>query len=299
MDRVKGLDLYALLEVEVEADEKTIRKAYRKKALTCHPDKNPDNKEAADLFHQLSDALEVLTDESTRRAYDNVLKARKANELKNRQLDSKRRKLKEELEEREKNSKFQEIYDKKTEEEKLAREIERLRKEGSKRLQEEQELMRKQIAEEEAKRTSAKAAPTAQSATAPARIKVKWSHSSDSPYNRESLEKIFNKYGTVSGVVVNEKKGGSALVEFQDLSCAKMAVKIETGFFNQPLKIKPLFDETVTVSGLGSTKSNNSAEQNSSQTRTDTDFESLVLRKLRQEEERKRLIAQIMAEEAD
>jgi curved DNA-binding protein CbpA len=44
MDRVKDLDLYQLLEVEQDADEKTLKTAYRKKALTCHPDKNPDNK---------------------------------------------------------------------------------------------------------------------------------------------------------------------------------------------------------------------------------------------------------------
>ena len=54
MERVKGLDLYQLLEVEVAADAKTIKKAYRKKALTCHPDKNPDDKKAVELFHQLS-----------------------------------------------------------------------------------------------------------------------------------------------------------------------------------------------------------------------------------------------------
>ncbi len=40
---LKEKDLYALLEIEPDADEKTIKKAYRKKALTCHPDKNPDN----------------------------------------------------------------------------------------------------------------------------------------------------------------------------------------------------------------------------------------------------------------
>jgi DnaJ family protein C protein 17 len=43
-----------------------VKKAYRKKALLCHPDKNPENPKAAELFHQLSKALEILTDESAR-----------------------------------------------------------------------------------------------------------------------------------------------------------------------------------------------------------------------------------------
>jgi DnaJ family protein C protein 17 len=43
-----------------------VKKAYRKKALACHPDKNPDNPKAAELFHQLSKALEILTDASAR-----------------------------------------------------------------------------------------------------------------------------------------------------------------------------------------------------------------------------------------
>ena len=59
MERVKGLDLYELLGVEVTSDAKTIKKAYRKKALTCHPDKNPDDKKAIELFHQLSGELVV------------------------------------------------------------------------------------------------------------------------------------------------------------------------------------------------------------------------------------------------
>lgn len=39
-----------------------IKKAYRKKALKCHPDKNPDNPEAAAEFDQLQKILEVLLD---------------------------------------------------------------------------------------------------------------------------------------------------------------------------------------------------------------------------------------------
>ena len=100
MNKIKDLDLYLLLEVPPEAAEKDIRKAYRKKALKCHPDKTDDPK-AAEQFHQLSEALEVLTDPAARKAYDNVLKARKANELRNRQLDHKRKKLKDQLAARE------------------------------------------------------------------------------------------------------------------------------------------------------------------------------------------------------
>ena len=43
-------------------------------------------------------------------------------------------------------------------------------------------------------------------------------------YDRDSLERIFLKYGTVTGVVISEKNGGSALVEFQDIAATKMAV---------------------------------------------------------------------------
>lgn len=43
-----------------------IKKAYRKKALHCHPDKNPNNPKANELFHKLSQALEILTDISAR-----------------------------------------------------------------------------------------------------------------------------------------------------------------------------------------------------------------------------------------
>ena len=52
-----------------------------------------------------------------------------------RQLDGKRRKLKDELEQREQEARCQELYDKKSSEEKLQREIERLRKEGSQQLE--------------------------------------------------------------------------------------------------------------------------------------------------------------------
>merc|ERR1712037_838199 len=136
MERIKDLDLYLLLDLETDATEKEIKKAYRKKALKCHPDKNPDNPKAAEEFHRLSDAYEVLSDEAARKAYDTVLKARKAAEIRKRQLDSKRRKLRDELEAREKRAKddldsreaeLNQNTKAKSDEERLAEEIERLR----------------------------------------------------------------------------------------------------------------------------------------------------------------------------
>jgi len=300
MERVKGLDLYELLGVEVTSDEKTIKKAYRKKALTCHPDKNPDDKKAIELFHQLSDALEVLTDENTRKAYDNVLKARKAQEIRVRAMDAKRQKLKDKLDKGEKLHE-QEMEMKMDEEAKLAAEIERLRKEGSRQLEEEQEAMKRQMAEE----ARVKVADPANSGAA--RLKVRWDRKVVSwPYDKDNLVSIFSKYGEVTAVVVNSKKGGSALVEFANLTEAQMAAKIETGFPGNKLSIKPLWEEESAAGNPGVAKASNGNSDvidltgpQGCQGALSNDFESLVMRNMRQAEERRQLIAQMLAEEKD
>ena len=73
VDRVKNLKLYGLLGVEPDAEEKLIIEVGRKKILSVLPYKNRKNEGAEDQFQQLSDALNVLTDEKTRAAYDNLL----------------------------------------------------------------------------------------------------------------------------------------------------------------------------------------------------------------------------------
>uniref|UniRef100_A0A8C0P9J2 DnaJ homolog subfamily C member 17 n=2 Tax=Canis lupus familiaris TaxID=9615 RepID=A0A8C0P9J2_CANLF len=95
------MDLYALLGIEEKAADKEVKKAYRQKALSCHPDKNPDNPRAAELFHQLSQALEVLTDTAARAAYDKVRKAKKQAAERTQKLDERRKKVKLDLEARE------------------------------------------------------------------------------------------------------------------------------------------------------------------------------------------------------
>uniref|UniRef100_A0A1A8RN29 DnaJ homolog subfamily C member 17 n=1 Tax=Nothobranchius rachovii TaxID=451742 RepID=A0A1A8RN29_9TELE len=101
------MDLYGLLGIENTATTKEIKKAYRHKALTCHPDKNPDNPKAAELFHQLSQALEVLTDAAAKAAYDKICAAKKQAEERNRKLDDKRKKIKLDLEARERQAESQ------------------------------------------------------------------------------------------------------------------------------------------------------------------------------------------------
>jgi len=65
-------DYYEILGVKKDADQKTIKKAYRKLALKWHPDKNPDNPEEAEAkFKEIGEAYEVLKDPKKRKTYDN------------------------------------------------------------------------------------------------------------------------------------------------------------------------------------------------------------------------------------
>ncbi len=63
-------DYYDVLGVERNADEKTIKKAYRKIALKFHPDKNPDDDTAEEKFKEAAEAYEVLSNADKRARYD-------------------------------------------------------------------------------------------------------------------------------------------------------------------------------------------------------------------------------------
>jgi DnaJ-related protein SCJ1 len=58
---------YDILEVTAEADDKTIKKSFRKLSLKYHPDKNPDNHE---MFLKINKAYETLMDPEKRKIYD-------------------------------------------------------------------------------------------------------------------------------------------------------------------------------------------------------------------------------------
>lgn len=307
------MDLYGILEVSPEATEKEIVKAYRRKALKCHPDKNPDNPKAAELFHELSKALQVLTDTSAKAAYDNVLRAKKLAEHRNRVLDSKRRKLKDDLEAREKKSEHRKTDDTRAQQNLLA-EIERLRREGSKLLEQEQAYMKEKM-----KNSTNNDDDSDSNELATPKIKIRWNIKKadiGGTYDEEDLHALFSRYGEISNIIMSGKKKGSAIIEFEYATPMLKLAENEKGTSTNQLTVtwlsgKPLYKpaekhpspsvpssamedhepsvdtgfnfNSATIGGTGNAR----------------DYESLVLMRMRQAEERKRLIEQMQKEDEE
>ncbi|KAK2852937.1 hypothetical protein Q7C36_008138 [Tachysurus vachellii] len=68
-------DYYGLLGCNELSTTEQIMAEYKVRALSCHPDKQPENPEAAQDFQKLQQAKEILTDETKRKKYDYWLRS--------------------------------------------------------------------------------------------------------------------------------------------------------------------------------------------------------------------------------
>ncbi|NXG50367.1 DJC17 protein, partial [Psilopogon haemacephalus] len=288
-----------------------VKKAYRQKALTCHPDKHPDDPRAAEVFHQLSQALAVLTDTAARAAYDKVRRAKKQAAERTQKLDEKRKKVKLDLEAREREAQSRENEEEEIKTTRtLEEEIIRLREEGSRQLEEQQRLIREQIRLEREQHIRGETGALSQRALG-LQLFYSWGESSTSEwkcrkedetrggYTEDVLLQILQKYGDVLNLLISSRKTGSAVVEFASVKAAEMAVKNEVGLINNPLKISWL--EGQPQSSPSTLLSEGSSQPRTSQASvvSERDYESLVMMRMRQAAERQQLIEQLRREEEE
>lgn len=127
----------------LELTDKEISRAYRKQALRWHPDKNPGDEQAKRMLEAVFAAYELLSDADRRAQYDQHIRAFLARKSELAKLDSARRRLREDLERRERAAEKRTGLDSlffpaksaggsttdKSRDERLKREIEKLRNE--------------------------------------------------------------------------------------------------------------------------------------------------------------------------
>ncbi|GIY91529.1 dnaJ homolog subfamily C member 17 [Caerostris extrusa] len=196
------------------------------------------------------------------------------------------------LEARERAASDQE-FDKKKSAEDLQKEIERLRKEGSRLVEEEKERLRQEILKQ---RSDIREVHTERKSQEQPRLKVKWKiHKLDESHGGYNQE-----YGKAI-CFVSTKKKGSAIVEFSTATAAQMAFELEKGEPDNPLTLSWICGQPEIPNNSRFTSQPNVKgpvpEPSGDSALTSRDYESLVLMKLRQAEERKKLIQQMMEEE--
>uniref|UniRef100_A0A4W5PRC7 DnaJ (Hsp40) homolog, subfamily C, member 17 n=1 Tax=Hucho hucho TaxID=62062 RepID=A0A4W5PRC7_9TELE len=291
------MDLYGLLGIKDTATAKEVKKAYRQKALTCHPDKNPDNPKAGELSSSLL----------CQAAYDKICAAKKQAEERNNKLDAKRRKIKLDLEARERQAEAhsaEQFQNTRTLEEEV-RKIQlhsilvsysdpRTDHTGTFHLN----------ANPSSTHNSAVGRQSKSNVTPKLKLKWKCSKEDDTNggYSQDFIFSLLSKYGNVLNVLISSKKRGSAVVEFETVKAAELAYKNESGLTANPLKISWLEGRPEVITPVVS-----QVQQTTGQyfppiqgaLSSERDYESVVLMKMRQAAERQRLIEEMQREDEE
>lgn len=226
-----SIDYYELLAIPATASESEIRRAYRKTSLLYHPDKVKPTPENLEKFQLLQTAINILTDAAEKLKYDQTREARQRRLAETAALESRRRKMKEDLEKREGNV---------TE---VATSLS-----GTKRTWTDRELEIKRIAEENRKRREAAMAQKTQEAQTRVHaeeksvdsldrsVKVRWIKEGEGvDIDQEALEDSFPAGDVENVLVLKDKKRrlegrdkkvilGTAVIVFKTLAAAKKVV---------------------------------------------------------------------------
>lgn len=237
-------DPFYLLGLEVPEEEdaltsRDVTKAYRKLALKWHPDKNPDNREAAQaMFMKIFVAYETLLDPEKRAQYVARKKAASRNAKRHSQLDAKRKLMKEQLEKREKEALLRkrsqkscqdtEVNSKQTEELKrrCREEIERLREEWN-------QAERKRIWNTKEQWTQSQQVRKTLLENC---IKVSWLSEETDIWTAERFQELLSDIDVVDVVVSLVKK--IALITFSSKACMYQALaQKDVLFLKNGLKI--------------------------------------------------------------
>ncbi|CAI8601760.1 unnamed protein product [Vicia faba] len=212
--------------------EKDINKAYKLKALELHPDKRPDDPNAASNFQQLRTSYDILKDEKARKLFDDLLRVKRDNERRQSQRDGKRRKMVSDLERRERDAFSPDPAAKGREEEdriakQLRDEIARIRAMHAK----------KGVPVFDSKKESDASGGGIDQEKA---LKVSWERIGED-YSAEKLRELFSKFGEVEDVVIKgRKKKGSALVVMATKQGAIATIGSVIGHLANPLLVLPL-----------------------------------------------------------
>ena len=268
MTDITQLDLYELLAVAETCSLQELTTGFRKKALTCHPDKFPNDEPKKEMFLLIKKALELLTDKAARNAYDSCRKQKKIHEERLSQMDATRKKFKQTLEKNEQRA--SKAYPTPTGQsctDKLRAEVERIRQEGSRLVVEELERLHREFQED-------KPQPAA-SGTIHLIIRF---ISNTSGYTDEELQSVFQKYGEISTIV--NKGSKRALIEFNSDHISQF-IENEKGLDGRPfasVRIQKPIDAT---SPTSSSRPAKKPAVTIDLTKPDfEDFEAMILRKM-------------------
>jgi DnaJ family protein C protein 17 len=227
-------DFYEILGVSPDVlSDSSLRKAFRKESIKWHPDKNP-SPEAAEKFHLLTVAYDIISDPACRAAYDNARAARLAKKRRSEAFDMHRRKMQEDLENREGKAKRARV-DGEDEEAAFRAQLAKLQEEGARLRHKREEALRAAAKEQEEQKQEAVTknrnikAAASRFSELDRTVTAKWRRKGDGErIDDATLRSLFERFGKIQDCIVKggakDKKYQSGLIVFESIVGAHSAV---------------------------------------------------------------------------